>query len=104
MSGYTPVARPWSFEYDADAVGDPLEFRTTEAAILGPKGELIVEEPGPEATWVELEHIVLCVNAHDELLEGYREILRTIESGGDANNFVDDIRAAIAKAEGGADG
>lgn len=41
----------------------------TEAYILGPRNELIVEEMGPEATVEHFEHMVKCVNEAPELAE-----------------------------------
>ncbi len=42
-------------------------------SITDADGRLIVEEPGPEATWRDLEEIVRRVNAHDDLLEALVE-------------------------------
>ncbi len=91
------IPRPWTYEYDyATDTG-------ASAWITGPRGELIVEEPGPEAGPDELKHIVRCVNAHDELLEAARQMARYFERdylGDDFNALLSDLRAAIRKAEG----
>ena len=60
----------WKFEYDY------TPEHGSEGCILGPRNELIVEEPGPEATWEHLEHIVKCVNAHPELTARIEELER----------------------------
>ena len=60
----------WKFEYDY------TPEHGSEGWILGPRNELIVEEPGPEATWEHLEHIVKCVNAHPELTARIEELGR----------------------------
>lgn len=53
---------PLRFEYDADMSGDPPEFHTVQAAIFDANGNCIVEEPGPEATWRDLEQLVEMAN------------------------------------------
>lgn len=99
---YRTVPRPWTYEYDyATDTG-------ASAWITGPNGELIVEEPGPEAGPDDLEHIVRCVNAHDDLLEAAREMANYFEDtvrdylGDDPDEWecYTRLRAAIRKAEG----
>lgn len=53
---------PLRFEYDADASGDPPEFRTVQAAIYDADGNCVVEEPGPDANWQDLEQLVNIAN------------------------------------------
>ena len=65
----------WKLEYDY------TPEHGSDASILGPRNEMIVEEPGCEATWEHLDHIVECVNAHPILtarLESLESALKAL--------------------------
>lgn len=63
---------PLRFEYDADMSGDPPAFHTCQAAIYDADGACIVEEPGPDATWRDLEELVRLANLGQVMEAGVR--------------------------------
>ncbi|WP_138438530.1 hypothetical protein [Marinobacter alexandrii] len=88
MSNKT-TARPWGFrESDGKYISnEPFtlgsdEHGTTSSSILGADGKVVCIVPeAHNGQWADgervcnIEHIVKCVNAHDELVEALREVV-----------------------------
>ena len=51
---------PLRLETDAEQQGD--HYVTTQASVYDADNRLIIEEPGPEATWWDLERLVFFAN------------------------------------------
>jgi hypothetical protein len=61
------MRRPLRLDYDAEIT--ELGPRTVHASILDADGLVIVEEPGPDATWQDLDRIVEIINRESVALE-----------------------------------
>lgn len=90
MSKHTPT--PWTIHPNGEVISERTNHNNLNPVVIYADSFVNMDDA---------EHIIRCVNAHDDLLSTLRGIQTLIKDGGDIRDMVSwvDAAIAIAKAE-----